>query len=140
MNNEIGISIGGLQIIYGDEEAIRIASEIRADAVDFDLSDSRFDSADELSVYSRSDDEVFEYFNELRKTAENLGLKISQTHGRLRTFYNDEKKDIVTIENARKKITRIILSVVLIRGIAIRLCAFITTRPRRILFEEWVIM
>ena len=60
----IGISIGAIQRKYGDREALRIAKEIGADAVDFDL-DGAFDITNPHSVYSKGDEAVKAYFSAL---------------------------------------------------------------------------
>ena len=97
---KIGISIGALQSLYGDERAIEIAKEIGADAVDFDLSGIQFDCDNPDSVYSKSDDEITEYFTSLKNKARALGIEISQTHGRVTSFINDAEHDENVVKNA----------------------------------------
>lgn len=102
MKKKISISIEFLQLDFGDAKALEIAREIGADAVDFDLSDSAWDYRNPASVYSRSDEEIVAYFTGLREKAEQLGIEIGQTHGRLRTFVNDPAEDAAILENARR--------------------------------------
>ena len=98
----VGISTFQLQRIYGDEKALEIASKIGADAIDFDLSCcERFNCENPLSIYSKNDDEIRQYFSLLKDKAEKLGIKISQTHGRLRIYLGNPDEDKIALENAR---------------------------------------
>lgn len=100
---KIGLSIGALQARYGDKEALRIAKEIGADAVDFGLEDfnGRYDYRNKDSIYSAPEEKLCEYFSDLKKYADELGLEISQTHGRGFGFRNIKDEDDALIENAR---------------------------------------
>lgn len=103
-DKKVGISIGILQMIYGDRRALEIAAQIGADAVDF--ATHRFDKRtwdyrEPTSVYAQGDDAVVAYFTELRNYAESLGLIIGQTHGRGEGFLNDREADDAQVENAR---------------------------------------
>lgn len=99
MKKLVGISIFNLQSVYGVMRALEIAKEIGADAVDFSLDNET--SLNKNSIYSKSDEEICEYFNSIRKKADELGLIISQTHGRLRVFFNDPVKDEAVFRDAR---------------------------------------
>lgn len=99
MNIKIGISTQKLQAIYGDREALRLAKSIGADAVDFFT--NHFSVTDNDSVYARPDNEIVAYFTELGKYAKELGIEISQTHGRLRIYLNNPELDAAWLENAR---------------------------------------
>ncbi len=99
---KIGISIGALQRLYGDERAIEIAKEVGADAVDFDLSGLEFDYKNPESIYSKSDEEMVKYFTALKEKADALGIEISQTHGRITSFINNPEHDNDVIENTRR--------------------------------------
>lgn len=96
---KVGISIGGLQEKYGDRRAIEIASEIGADAIDFGLDSPNFRNAN--SIYSKSDAEICEYYEELGNYARSLGLEISQTHGKITGFKNIKNEDDDLVENIR---------------------------------------
>lgn len=98
MKRLVGISIGGLQIKYGDRRALQIAREIGADAVDFNLKPEPYA---EGSVYNQADEAIAAYYRELGEYAASLGLIISQTHGRCRSFCGDTEKDTVTTEKCR---------------------------------------
>jgi len=99
--HKIGLSIGRLQHMFGDREALRIAKEIGADAVDFDLCGAQWDYRKKESVYSRSDEEIEAYFTDLKQYAGTLGLIISQTHGRITGIYNKPEEDEAVYENGR---------------------------------------
>lgn len=101
MKREIGISIGQLQNKYGDKRAIEIASEIGYDTVDFNFDTIKCDYRDQNSFYSKSDDEIISYYTDLRKFAEEKGIRIHQTHGTGGGFVNDAEKDAALIKNNR---------------------------------------
>ena len=102
MNKKIGISIGGLQGLFGDREALAIARRIGADAVDFSLDKKGDDYRIEGTVYSKSDEEITAYFKELGEYARELGLVISQTHGKIKGFRNIKEEDDALVENIRR--------------------------------------
>ena len=90
---KISLSIGALQDKYGDKEALHLAKEIAgADAVDFSLDLEKFDYRHENSIYSKSEEEFKVYFSELRAYAEDLGLEICMTHGRVQGFKNNDSE------------------------------------------------
>jgi hypothetical protein len=91
---KIGFSIGALQSRYGDREALAIAKRIGADAVDFSLDKKDNDYRIEGSIYSKSDAEIVAYFTEIGAYARELGLIISQTHGKLTGFLNKKEEEI----------------------------------------------
>lgn len=101
---KIGFSIGGLQAIYGDKRALEIAAEIGADCVDFatdGFGASTWDYRNPASIYAQGDEAIVEYYSELRKHAEGLGIWINQTHGRGDGFKNKKEEDDALVENAR---------------------------------------
>lgn len=100
---KVSIAIGELQSRYGDKEAIRIAKEAGADAVDFCLEDfgGRYDYRVERSIYSKPESEFKEYFSDLKAYADEIGIEICQTHGRGFGFFNKKDEDQALIENAR---------------------------------------
>ena len=94
---KIGFSIGGLQAIYGDKRALEIAAEIGADCVDFatdGFGASTWDYRNPASIYAQGDEAIVEYYSELRKHAEGLGIWINQTHGRGDGFKNKKEAQI----------------------------------------------
>lgn len=74
----IGISNDALAKRYGVRESLEICARAGFDAVDFSLNPFARGLVD---VYAKSDDEITEYFQGIRKRADELGLRISQTHG-----------------------------------------------------------
>ncbi len=108
MKRMVGISTFTLQSLYGDFKALEIAKEIGADAVDFSL-DSQ-SSLNPDSIYSKTEEEIIEYYTKVRKKADELGIIISQTHGRLRVYFADAVKDEAVFRDARTDcaVTRIL--------------------------------
>ncbi len=100
---KIGLSILPLQIRYGDRKALEIAKNCGADAVDFGLENfgGRYDFRNPSSVYARPEEEIRDYFADLRAHADRLGLIISQTHGRGFGFRNIPDEDDALVRNAR---------------------------------------
>ena len=99
MKRKVGLSIVRLQNVYGDKRALEIAKEIGADAVDFNLDNQ--DYRRDTSIYSQGDAAVSEYYKELGAYANELGLIISQTHGKLPGFINQKEEDDALVENSR---------------------------------------
>ncbi len=99
---KIGLSIISLQEKYGDREALRIAKEAGFDAVDFGLENfaGRYDYRVQGSVYAKPRDEIVEYFRDLKRYADSLGLEISQTHGRGCGFSAIKEEDEAFLINA----------------------------------------
>lgn len=100
-DKKISFSTGRLQGMYGDMRAIEIAAEIGADAIDFDTCGKQFDYRDPNSIFSKSDEEIVEYFTAIKKRADELGLIIGQTHGRIASFKPDPAWNEAEIKNAR---------------------------------------
>ncbi len=102
MKRRVGISTNFLQNKFGDAEALKIAKSIGADAVDFSTILSIHDYRKPESIYAKSDDEIYTYYRDLKKTADDLGLEICQTHGRISGFKNITSEDDALIENMRR--------------------------------------
>ena len=103
MKRKISINIGVFQKRYGDKEALDVAKSLGADAVDFDLFDpKRWDYRLPTSVYSKSDEEITAYFTEIRRHAEEIGIEIGQTHGRITNYTRDEEWNTAVLGNARR--------------------------------------
>lgn len=101
MKKLVGLSIGIYQTRFGDKEALRIAKEIGCDAVDFSLDTSWHEPDCAESVYSKGDDAVEKYYSEIGAYAKELGLIISQTHGRCTSYKHDEEWNKKTLEKTR---------------------------------------
>lgn len=96
---KIGLSTFVFQSLYGDKEALRLAKDAGADAVDFNL--AGMDYQKENSPYAKSEEEFVEYFSSLKKYADSIGIEICQTHGRLPGFKNEKDHDEAFVKNAR---------------------------------------
>lgn len=99
MKKLVGISTFTLQSLYGDYKALEIAKAIGADAVDFSL--DTYSVLNKSSIYSKSEEEIVAHFTAVKKKADELGLIISQTHGRLRIYFADPAKDDAVFKDAR---------------------------------------
>ena len=98
---KVSIAISNQQKRYGDLNAIDVAKKIGVDAVDFNLSAPRYDYRVESSIYSKSDEEIFEYFKKIGDHARDIGIEIFMTHGRISTFKNIPENDAAVLKNAR---------------------------------------
>lgn len=98
---KISLSIEGLQRQFGDREALRIAKECGADAVDFMLDMPHLNLSSQESIYQKSDEEIATYFKDLKNYAEEIGIGICQTHGRMAGFKNILEEDALLLANTR---------------------------------------
>lgn len=98
---KIGIAVGKFQEMFGDKEALRFAKEIGADAVDFKLCGEQWDYRNPTSIYSKSDEEIVAYFEDLKQYADTIGLIIGQTHGRISGIYGNKEENEAFYKNAR---------------------------------------
>ena len=99
MGKKVGLSIGAFQRIYGDMEALDKAKELGCDTVDFNL--HARDYRKEGDKYSWSDEKIFEYYSAIGRHAKEIGLEISQTHGRLKGFQLSKEENEAVLKNAR---------------------------------------
>jgi len=96
----VGVSIFPWQITFKDDKfAIAEAKKAGADTVDFclDFNDIR----DENSIYSKGEKAVIEYYTEIKKYADKVGIEIFQTHGRIKGLSGIEEEDNARLENLR---------------------------------------
>lgn len=84
---KIGISSYYLQNLFGPTRALEILAASGFDSVDFDLGEY---GVGKDEIY-KSDEAMLEHFTRIKERADELGLIISQTHGRCCT-YTPEKK------------------------------------------------
>ena len=104
MTPKIGISIDRYQIKFGLLRALEIAKEIGADAVDVMINHEghEINSVDNPnSIYSKGDEAITAYYAKVKEKADELGIEIYQTHGRMLGYMLDEKHNQITLENAR---------------------------------------
>ena len=106
MNNGlISISIAGLQGHYGEKEAIRLAREAGAEAIDFCFMDrTLYNLSNPDSIYSKSNEEIYEHYEALGKYARSIGLVVGQTHGKSSGFKNIPEEDDILVENIKRDI------------------------------------
>lgn len=103
-SKKISLSVGALQKQYGDMKMLEIAKEIGLDAIDYCTDEYMgcFDYRDSSSIYSKSDEEIIAHFTRIKERADELGLVICQTHGRIEGFKNNQEEDAALLENARR--------------------------------------
>ena len=90
MDERISLSIFNIQDRFGDIGAIEFAHDIGLRYVDFDL--CRYDAHKENSLYASDDlSAVAKHFREVRARADALGVKIAQTHGRIKAYNPDDR-------------------------------------------------
>lgn len=82
-----GISCGVITAAFGWEKGLELIKKSGFDAVDIDVC-NYWKNTD--SVYYKSEDEFYTYFNNIKKICDNLELEISQTHGMLTTCVPDK--------------------------------------------------
>lgn len=102
MKRLVSISIGRFQELYGDKRALEIAKELGYDAVDFNFEDPNLDYRKDTSLYAKSDDEIFSYYDGIRQYAEALGLFVCQTHSRCPGYKDIPEEDEALTENIRR--------------------------------------
>ncbi len=95
----VGISTFSLQAKYGDLRAIELAAKVGADAIDFSTENNSF--LNKNNIYSKSDEEIYNYFSKLKSKSDELGITISQTHGRISGFKNIPSEDEALMRNHR---------------------------------------
>ncbi len=88
MTNEVSLSIGAFQSALGPIGALDLAKEIGLACVDFDL--IRYSSGKEGNLYTKSEDEIASFFAGIRRHADEIGVQIGQTHGRIMSYGYDE--------------------------------------------------
>lgn len=101
MKRKISINIGVFQKKMGEAQALKFAKSIGADAVDFDLSSAGYNMSDPVSIYSKSLDEFCTHFENLAKLADDIGIEVGQTHGRIEGFKNIAEEDELLVKNAK---------------------------------------
>ena len=99
MDKKIGLSIFSLQSLYGDLKAIEMAKLTGCDCIDLDIGSNSI--VNKQSIYSKSEDELLSYYDAVKKKADEVGLIIEQTHGRLSIYGNNPEFDDAVLENAR---------------------------------------
>lgn len=100
MDKKIGLATETLQIVYKEKGAIDMVKKAGADCADFYT--GCYSIADPKSVYAGSDDDIVEFFSDLKQYANDRGVSFYQTHGRRRIYLGETKSDKICLENARR--------------------------------------
>ncbi len=101
MKRLVSFSLFSLQETYGDRRALELARECGADAVDFSLEYGTNDYRNKDCVYAQGDAAVRQYYEDIKRYADSLGIIIGQTHGKLPGFRNIKEEDDALVENTR---------------------------------------
>ena len=101
MRGKIGVSLGGLFRGYSILDTLKIVKEGGVEAVDFDIALQDYRNKD--SIFSKSDDEICDFYSKVKKQADELGLEIGQTHGFFPPVKQDDEEynKVVVAENSR---------------------------------------
>ncbi|MFQ8952578.1 MAG: sugar phosphate isomerase/epimerase family protein [Oscillospiraceae bacterium] len=96
----VGLSVGDLQRKYGDIKALEIAANAGADSVDLDLCTDINDYRNKDSLYIKGFEATAEYYTAVKKRADELGIIIGQTHGKIKGFVNNKAEDDALVKNS----------------------------------------
>ena len=86
---KISLSIGAVQMKYGDKRALELAAQAGFDAVDMGV--EVYGKGALPNVYDMPEEEFRAYFEDLRDYAEQLGIQINQTHNLVDAFTPNEE-------------------------------------------------
>ena len=95
---KLSMSLDVIQEKQSDFDAIDGIVEIGADGIDFSL--LNHDVNKEGDIYSKPIDEIVNYFEQVKKYADERGVAIRQTHGRLIGFAMSPEGDAAFVKNA----------------------------------------
>ena len=95
---KVSMSLESIQATQNDFDAIDGIVEIGADGIDFSL--LNHDVNKEGDIYSKPIDEIVNYFEQVKKYADERGVAIRQTHGRLIGFAMSPEGDAAFVKNA----------------------------------------
>lgn len=101
MKRKVSISSYLFQKKFGDKEALKIAKEIGADCVDFNLDVPENSVSVSGSLYQQSDEEIYNYYKSVKDYADEIGIEICQTHGRTPGYKNIPEEDEILMKNTR---------------------------------------
>ena len=95
---KVSMSLESIQATQNDFDAIDGIVEIGADGIDFSLMEHAVNK--EGDIYTKPISEIIEYFTRVRKYADERGVTIRQTHGRLVGFAMSPEGDDIFIRSA----------------------------------------
>lgn len=84
---KISLSIGALQTAYGDKRALEMAKEAGFDGVDFDV--IGYGKRGRPDIFHMPHEEFAEYFKDIKKHADEVGIAIVQTHNLVAAYTPD---------------------------------------------------
>ena len=99
MDRKVSVSLRLLQKRHGDFYALEVAKKIGADGLDFSFSKEDYRKPD--SIYAKSHSEFIAHYSALRTKAQELGIAISQAHGRYEICFDDPEHTEDAMKNAR---------------------------------------
>ena len=92
---KVSMALGRLQDLSNEKLAIDAAKKIGADGIDFGFYVHSVRKENDL--YTRGEDAVWEYYTDLKKYADSIGIEIPQTHGRFFGYgISPEENEIFT--------------------------------------------
>lgn len=95
---KVSMCLWPFQVKVSDRYAIDVSKEIGLDGLDFSL--FLHDARKEGDLYSLGKDAVIEYYTELKKYADEVGVKIVQTHGRMYGYGISEEESEAFVKNS----------------------------------------
>lgn len=96
---KLGINCGYLPEIYGDMRTLEICAAAGFDSIDYDV----HMSTKLGNIPSMTDEEMVDYYKNVKKRADELGIVIGQTHGLCVTFKpDDEEHNAKVVELSRR--------------------------------------
>lgn len=82
---DVSLCIAEFQWKYGDQRALELAREMGLSYVDFDLSSHSMQKENDRYAVD-SPEEIEAYYTALRQYGESIGVRVAQTHGRIRAY------------------------------------------------------
>lgn len=82
---DVSLCIAEFQWKYGDQRALELAHELGLSYVDFDLSSHSVQKENDRYAVD-SPEEIEAYYTALRQYGESIGVRVAQTHGRIRAY------------------------------------------------------
>lgn len=102
MKRKVSFSTGHLAKTHDLFGMLDVAKHVGADAVDMNIGNKkRYDYRCPDSIYSKSREEFTAYFEAVKRHADELGIEICQTHGRISGYKNVPEEDAALLENLK---------------------------------------
>lgn len=102
MKRKVSFSTSRFTKTHSELEILEIAKSVGTDAIDLDLCDQKkYNYRNPASIYSKSREEFAAYFEAVKHHADELGVEICQTHGRITGYKNVPEEDAALLENLK---------------------------------------